>query len=288
MPIAPGLSVVIPTRDRCSTLALTLASLERQNGFDTEFEVIVVDDGSTDQTAEWLAARQSQAFELSVLRTSGLGPATARNRGLEIAAGSRVLLLGDDTIPQAGALAAHPEAAKARDVAVQGFIEWDPTEPITELMRFLAPEGPQFWFKGFLDHGPVPFTSVYGSNLSAPTRWFREEPFDETFPAACFEDTEMAWRWSRRGWRMVFARTALCTVTTTTLSNRSCRGNGRPETRLEGWSRGILFCCGECSVNRRWPVCGSLVARCCVVHQEAGTNVGTAAVDRPGWADFWG
>jgi hypothetical protein len=93
---------------------------------------------------------------------------------------------------------------------VQGRIDWDPTHEITQVMRFLAPEGPQFWFKGLTDGGPVPFTSVYGSNFSAPTRWFLDEPFDETYRSACFEDTEQAWRWSRRGWHVVFGDRAVC------------------------------------------------------------------------------
>ena len=88
--------------------------------------------------------------------------------------------------------------------------EWDPSREITPVMRFLAPEGPQFWFKGLGNGDPVPFTSVYGSNLSAPTEWFLSEPFDETYRSACFEDTEQAWRWSRRGWRVVFGDRAVC------------------------------------------------------------------------------
>lgn len=210
MTISPGLSVVIPTRDRCATLALTLAALEDQRGIDSGFEAIVVDDGSVDHTSEWIAQREPGSFPVLVGRTSGLGPAAARNRGVGIASAPRILLLGDDTIPDPGTLSAHRDVAGEREISVQGFIEWDPEQQVTDLMRFLAPEGPQFWFKGLQDRSPVPFTSIYGSNMSAPTRWFLEEPFDESFPAACFEDTEMAWRWSRRGWQTIFSTAARC------------------------------------------------------------------------------
>ncbi len=77
-------------------------------------------------------------------------------------------------------------------------------------MRFLAPEGPQFWFKGLEDNSPVPWTSVVSSNLSAPRLWFLKEPFDEDFCEACLEDTEMVWRWVRGGWHILFSRNALC------------------------------------------------------------------------------
>ncbi len=206
----PALTVVIPTRNRRLMLQVTLAALEVQEGLAASFEVIVVDDGSEDETSAWLSRQTFENFRLKTLRTEGIGPAGARNLGISQARADRVLLLGDDTIPQPSTLDAHMGLAGDGDIGVQGRIEWDPAHEITPVMRFLAPEGPQFWFKGLADGGPVPFTSVYGSNLSAPTRWFLDEPFDETYRSACFEDTEQAWRWSRRGWDVVFGDRAVC------------------------------------------------------------------------------
>ncbi len=206
----PALTVVIPTRNRRSTLELTLDALEKQEFPSKSFEVVVVDDGSDDDTSAWLARQTFGAFELKTLKTEGIGPAGARNLGISHAQAERVLLLGDDTIPLPLTLAAHMALAGDGDVGVQGRIEWDPSREITPVMRFLAPEGPQFWFKGLTNGGPVPFTSVYGSNFSAPTQWFLSEPFDETYRTACFEDTEQAWRWSRRGWGVVYGEKAVC------------------------------------------------------------------------------
>ncbi|MEN8165133.1 MAG: glycosyltransferase [Acidobacteriota bacterium] len=206
----PALTVVIPTRNRRSTLALTLDALERQEIPSGSFEVVVVDDGSPDDTSVWLARQTFGAFEFKTLKTEGIGPAGARNLGISQAQAQRVLLLGDDTIPLPSTLAEHLALAGDDEIGVQGRIDWDPMLEITPVMEFLAPEGPQFWFKGLTDGSPVPFTGVYGSNLSAPTRWFLEEPFDETYRSACFEDTEQAWRWSRRGWHVVFGDRAVC------------------------------------------------------------------------------
>ena len=205
-----ALSVVIPTRNRRPVLAETLQALNHQTGVAEAFEVIVVDDGSDDETSVWLSRQNFETFEMKTLRTEGIGPAGARNLGISQARADRVLLLGDDTIPEPSTLEAHLTLADGRDLGVQGRIEWDPAHEITPVMRFLAPEGPQFWFKGLTDGGRVPFTSVYGSNLSAPTGWFKKEPFDENYRSACFEDTEQAWRWSRRGWHVVFGDRALC------------------------------------------------------------------------------
>ena len=206
----PALSVVIPTRNRCAILTLTLSALESQEGISDLLEVIVVDDGSTDDTARMLHRERFSGIELKSLVLEPGGPARARNCGIAKTRAERVLLLGDDTVPAPGALASHLKAAGHRKVAVQGLIEWDPQIGVSREMKFLAPEGPQFWFKGLGDDSPVPWNSVASSNLSAPQRWFLEEPFDEVFSEACFEDTEMAWRWARRGWSTVFCKSAVC------------------------------------------------------------------------------
>jgi len=206
----PVLSVVIPTRDRRDILMATLRALGRQRGLDGRFQVIVVDDGSTDGTEKAVRDSFFEAFDQVIVTAGGSGPARARNRGVAAAEADRVLLLGDDTVPTGGALAAHIEAAADREVAVQGRIDWDPERPISDVMAFLAPAGPQFWFRGLVDGGPVPWAQVLGSNLSAPTEWFRTERFDERFTDACMEDTELAWRWRRRGWSMIWSDRAIC------------------------------------------------------------------------------
>ncbi len=209
----PALTVVIPTRDRRQRLAETLEAVAGQRGVDGGFEAVVVDDGSRDGTRELLDA-PPPGLALSWAAQSRRGPAAARNRGVALARAPRVLLLGDDTRPAPGTLAEHlraaGSAAAAGEVAVQGFIDWDPEATVTEVMRFLAPAGPQFYFVGLEAGGEVPYTAVLGSNFSAPTAWFRDQPFDETFPDAAFEDTELAWRWHRRGRRTVYAPQALC------------------------------------------------------------------------------
>lgn len=210
MSLEPCLSVVIPTRNRRRELSETLGALDVQSSLPGPFEVIVVIDGSLDDSQDWLAAARFSGFELDVLTLEAGGPARARNRGIERARANRVLLLGDDTIPEPDTLAVHLDVTDGREVAVQGLIDWDPSRPVTEVMEFLAPEGPQFYFKGLEDGIEIPYSAVLGSNLSAPVEWLRAEPFDEGFTDACFEDTEMAWRWRRRGWTTVFAPRARC------------------------------------------------------------------------------
>ena len=205
-----SLSVVLPTRDRLESLKIALDSLARQTLEPGAFEVVVADDGSADGTAEFLAAPPPYPFALRAVALPGSGPSAARNRAIALAAAPRILLLGDDTFPEPDALQRHVEATKGREIGVQGRIEWDPAASITPVMRFLAPAGPQFYFRGLAHGGPIPYTAQYGANFSAPATWFREDRFDESFPAAAFEDTELAYRRSRKGRAAIYWETAVC------------------------------------------------------------------------------
>lgn len=199
------LSVVIPTRDRPAILARTLAALRARAGETAGLDVVVVDDGSR-APLDVRPQGDTGSFELRVLRGDPAGPAAARNRGIAAARAERVLLLGDDTPPTDGCLARHAAASGG----LQGRIDWHPALEITPLMRFLAPAGPQHWFVGLADDDELPFTALLGSNYSAPRAWFVTEPFDERFRHAAFEDTELAWRFRRRGFTSRYSAAALC------------------------------------------------------------------------------
>lgn len=211
------LSVVIPTRNRPKQLADTLDALASQRFGAADpgrgFDVVVVDDGSS--PAAGPSNRLGDRLRVQWLRQEGLGPAAARNRGIAAARGERILLLGDDTRPaDPSTLQEHVDAAHRAhpegQAGVQGHIDWDPQQPVTPLMDFLAPAGPQFYFAGLSADQPIPYSAVLGSNYSAPRSWFEAEPFDTSFPAAALEDTELAFRFIRRGWQSVYAPQALC------------------------------------------------------------------------------
>jgi GT2 family glycosyltransferase len=86
-------SVVIPTYNRLSLLQRTLASVRRQSHAD--YEIIVVDDGSTDATREWLA---SNSESLRVVQESNRGPGAARNVGAREARGEYIAFLDSDDL----------------------------------------------------------------------------------------------------------------------------------------------------------------------------------------------
>jgi GT2 family glycosyltransferase/peptidoglycan/xylan/chitin deacetylase (PgdA/CDA1 family) len=104
--LTPRISVVVPTYQRRDVLARTLPTLLRQEVAAGSLEVVVVVDGSTDGTAEMLAALSSSASLRVLVRPNG-GPAAARNAGIAAARGELVLLLDDDLLCPPGLVAAH-------------------------------------------------------------------------------------------------------------------------------------------------------------------------------------
>ena len=198
------LSILIPTRDRRERLLATLDALDRQWLDGAQAEVVVVDNGSSDGTAEALGER-SGTLPATVLSEPREGASFARNRALEHARAPVVLLLGDDMVPAgdgllAGHIAlhrAHPEPA----YGVLGQVRW--AEPVDPFMRWLEAAGFQFSF----DHiaaGPVdPAAFLYSSHTSLKADALRDAGgFDgERFPYL-MEDTELGIRLRRRGLRM--------------------------------------------------------------------------------------
>jgi glycosyltransferase involved in cell wall biosynthesis len=90
----PAVSVVIPTFNRRPWLAKTLASVNSQTSAD--HEIVLVDDGSTDGTAEWVRRTFPEVRVMRLARNQG--PAAARNHGIERARGELIAFLDSDDL----------------------------------------------------------------------------------------------------------------------------------------------------------------------------------------------
>jgi len=199
-------SIVIPTYERPETLFQVLGALEGQTD-PPSLEVVVVDDGSRDDTAARLEAyRPSYPFRFVSQRNRG--PAAARNRGIEEARGRYVLFLGDDTVPEAGLLAVHAAAhGEKRDspVAVLGYTTWPHDRRVSPFLHHINEYGLQFGYGLIDDFEAVPFNFFYTSNISLPRALLLEAGlFDTTFPHAAWEDIEMAYRLMKLGMKIVY------------------------------------------------------------------------------------
>ena len=90
-------SVIIATYNRCKILARTLPTLLAQTFPSSEYEVILVVDGSTDGTSKFLRGFCSHG-NLRVIEQENQGQAAAINAGLRVACGDLVLFLDDDIL----------------------------------------------------------------------------------------------------------------------------------------------------------------------------------------------
>ncbi len=101
---APAASIIVPTHNKARYLSLTLASYVRQSA--PRFEVIVVDDGSSDDTAE-VVGRYADRLSLRYFRWPHRGRSAARNQAIAEAHGGLLIFADDDRIAAPGFVAGH-------------------------------------------------------------------------------------------------------------------------------------------------------------------------------------
>ncbi|MGP0128921.1 MAG: glycosyltransferase family 2 protein [cyanobacterium endosymbiont of Rhopalodia musculus] len=106
-------SVVIPTYNRKPILEKCLRALENQQLTDdkvSKYEVILVDDGSTDNTLEWLAENTAEFPHVRLFIQNHLGPAAARNLGIEKAQGDTIIFIDSDLVVTGTFIQSHANA----------------------------------------------------------------------------------------------------------------------------------------------------------------------------------
>ena len=179
-------------------LLRVLDALERQHN-PPELEVIVINDGSTDDTERVLARRDDIIFRSQ----TNSGPGRARNLGVTLATGRFVVFIGDDTVPEPHFLAqharSHSESGDDPLVACLGYTGWPSDERVTAFMDYINDYGLQFGYRLIEDGGVAPFNFFYTSNISIDRQLLADNPFDTTFPSAAWEDIELAYRLDRGG-----------------------------------------------------------------------------------------
>jgi glycosyltransferase involved in cell wall biosynthesis len=106
------ISVVIPTYNRLPILQKCLRALEAQQLGDPleGFEVVLVDDGSTDDTVAWIHAHAAALPHVRLIQQSHGGPAQGRNRGVAEANGDVIVFIDSDLVVTPGFLVAHARA----------------------------------------------------------------------------------------------------------------------------------------------------------------------------------
>jgi glycosyltransferase involved in cell wall biosynthesis len=185
---SPEVSVVVATHDREERLALLIDALRRQSLPADRFEVVIVDDGSSDGTGALLEreqARNGLALRAISIAVAG-GPAAARNRGWQAASAPIIAFTDDDCVPTPDWLAtllAVARADNAEDVIVQG-----PTLPRPEELGDMSPFARTVSVTGQSPHYET-------CNIAYPRALLeRLGGFDEGYPAPAGEDSDLGWR----------------------------------------------------------------------------------------------
>lgn len=209
------ISVVIPTYNRVEMLERVLDALGRQADHPS-FEVIVVNDGSTDRTLERIERSIGEGrwpFSFQFVSQKNAGPGRARNHGVTIATGRYVIFIGDDTVPEPAFLSehfrVHAESGHDPLIACLGYTGWPGTEHVTAFMDYINDYGLQFGYR-LIEHGNVvPFNFFYTSNISIDRELLATHPFDTSFPAAAWEDIELAYRLDAKGLKIHYNANAV-------------------------------------------------------------------------------
>ncbi len=209
----PYLSVLIPTYNRAQKLDRTLAYLHDQSLSSDSYEIIVVDDGSTDETERVLKKWANQSSLVQVLKQKNSGQGVARNKALKRASGEIILFIGDDIYATPDFLLTHvqfhqdhPEENKA----CLGLTEWE--APTTPFMQWLTHGGPQFAYDQLNPQREASFWFFYTSNLSLKRSLLQKETFDEDFKAYGWEDIELGYRLMKKhDLKMIYTPQALAT-----------------------------------------------------------------------------
>ena len=206
-----GVSVIIPTYNRAEKLLKTLNALEMQSLDKASFEIIVVDDGSSDSTQQEIEIfRRNTTMQIVFLRQSNKKQGAARNLGIKYAKMPLLCFIGDDILPDSEFLKEHLHFHKRHNkdgyMVVIGYTTWPKNVRVTPFMRYIGEYGPQFGYSLIKGNGPLRFNFFYTSNISMPKNLLAgvEYIFEEDFKTYGWEDIELAYRLERMGMRLFY------------------------------------------------------------------------------------
>ncbi|MEZ4769730.1 MAG: glycosyltransferase family 2 protein [Caldilineales bacterium] len=235
---APIASVIIPSYNGKHLLATCLPALRQQTYPADRFEIIVVDDASSDGTADFLAANFPQVRVVALERNSGF--IAACNAGVAAARGAVLVLLNNDTEAEPGwlealitALEENPQAGSAASKMLL-FDRRDHLHTAGDMMGVDGiPRNRGVWEQdeGQYDDQRQVFGACGGAAAYRRQAWEQAGGFDPAL-FMYMEDVDLAWRLQLLGWQAVYAPerasttrsarpAAVCWPVTTSAATRS-------------------------------------------------------------------
>ena len=193
-------SIIIPTFNGAARIGYCLEALTKQ-AEGTDIEILVIDDGSTDDTAK-VAGRYPS---VRVITQKNAGPAAARNRGAREAQGRVLLFTDDDCIPLPNWINAMLDCFQDPEiVGAKGVYR---TRQKSLAARFVQIEY-EDKYRLMANLSSIDFVDTYSAGFIRD-RFLEMNGYDTSFPVACAEDIELSYRMSARGWKMKFVPAAV-------------------------------------------------------------------------------
>jgi len=192
------ISVIIPAKNAAKILPDCLIGVLSQTDFriNIDYEVIVVDDGSMDDTSE-IASR----FGVKVLRQKNAGPASARNTAAHFALGDILAFTDADCVPTSDWLSKI--SAPFQDPQIVGVKGTYRTKQTAIVPRFVQLEY-ESKYRRMAKLPKIDFIDTYSAAYRKKV-FLDNDGFDEHFPAPSVEDQELSFRLANKGYTLVFA-----------------------------------------------------------------------------------
>ena len=193
-------SIVIPTYNRQPILEKCLRALENQRLTDRtveNYEVVVVDDGSTDGTLNWLKIHQAEFPHVVSYEQNHQGPSAARNLGVQQAKGDTIIFIDSDLVVTEQFLQSHATALKTEEKALNS----DRLFTYGAVINTCNFENPTAEPYKITDFSAAYFAT---GNVAIAKKWLEQAGlFDTRFQLYGWEDLELGVRLKELGLKLV-------------------------------------------------------------------------------------
>jgi hypothetical protein len=211
----PSLSAILCTFNRAELLSQTLESILGQTLDRSNFELIVIDDGSMDDTRKVVESFERR-LPLRYAYQANAGLASAKNHGIYCSRAPLLLFLDDDDFCSLTLFEEHLKTHKHHPdnhFAVLGYTALDPTLARKLLLRYATEVGCYLFSYPDLKHGDVlDYTYFWGGRSSCKRKFLIEYGvFNPVFRFGC-EDIELGYRLSKHNLKVVYNARAVSTM----------------------------------------------------------------------------
>ncbi|AUC61837.1 family 2 glycosyl transferase [Cyanobacterium sp. HL-69] len=193
-------SVVIPTYNRLPILQKCLRALEQQDydsGLIDGYEIVVVDDGSTDDTIGWIEQQKAHFPHVSLFLQNHQGAAIARNLGIEKAQGDTIIFIDSDLVVTPSFLNAHAQSL----IKAQEKLGHDRTFTYGAVINTANFDNPTSEPYKITDYSAAYFAT---GNVAIAKKWLEKVgKFDPNFRQYGWEDLELGVRLKKIGLKLI-------------------------------------------------------------------------------------